>query len=339
MVKMADVAAAAGVSSTTVSHVLNDTRPVSEDLRAKVRQAVADTGYTPNSVARALATQNTMLIGVVMSFLSNPFFAPLVSDIERTARKRGYTLLLTENHENAVDETQQVKLMLDRRVDGIIIAPAAHDLEPVLDVLANSGTPTVLIDRFADRRFDEVGVENIEPTAQLVAHMVKHGHDRIAFVSGHAGLSTTVERLEGYRLGIRRAGLAFDRRIVRSGGSQIAPAHRAVSALMAIPRPPTAIITANNAMTIGVLRGLRDLGLRVPDDVALAAFDDFEWADLMSPALTTIAQPIAEMGTLATRQLLRRIGGYRGDTERHALEPTFHRRRSCGCNETSADER
>ncbi|TWP35424.1 LacI family DNA-binding transcriptional regulator [Leekyejoonella antrihumi] len=336
MVKMTDVAAAAGVSSTTVSHVLNATRPVSEALRAKVFQAVADTGYTPNSVARALATQNTMLIGIVMSFLSNPFFAPLVSDIDKTARRRGYTLLLTENHENTVDESKQVKVMLDRRVDGVILAPAARDLEPVLDILANSGTPTVLIDRFGDRRFDEVGVENIEPTAQLVAHLVEHGHDRIGFISGHTGLSTTVERLEGYRLGIERAGLSFDRKLVRSGGSQIDPARRAVSALLATSRPPTAIITANNAMTIGALRGLRDLGRRVPDDVALAAFDDFEWADLMSPALTTIAQPIPEMGRLATKQLLRRIGGYTGETERHALPPTFHRRRSCGCSETRA---
>lgn len=333
MVKMADVAAAAGVSSTTVSHVLNETRPVSKALCARVFQAVADTGYTPNSVARALATQNTMLIGIVMSFLSNPFFAPLVSHIDRTARRRGYTLLLTENHENTADETKQVKVMLHRRVDGVMIAPAAHDLEPVLDLLASSGTPTVLIDRFADRRFDEVGVENIEPTARLVAHLVEHGHDRIGFVSGHTGLSTTVERLEGYRLGLERAGLPFDRKIVRSGASEIEPARRATTALIRLPRPPTAIITANNAMTVGALRSLRDLDLRVPEDVALAAFDDFEWADLMSPALTTIAQPIPQMGRLATKQLLRRIRGYTGDTERHALPPTFRRRRSCGCNE------
>ena len=123
MVKMADVALSAGVSITTVSHVLNDTRPVSDELRQRVFKAVNETGYTPNSVARALVTQSTMLIGVVMSFLSNPFFAPLVTQIDRTARRRGYTLLLTENHENATDEVTQVKVMLDRRVDGIIIAP------------------------------------------------------------------------------------------------------------------------------------------------------------------------------------------------------------------------
>lgn len=336
MVKMTDVAEAAGVSITTVSHVLNGTRPVSEELRQRVSEAVAATGYTPNSVARALATRNTMLIGVVMSFLSNPFFAPLVSHIDKTARRQGYTLLLTENHENTEDELAQVKVMLDRNVDGIIIAPAARDLQPVLDLLTSRGTPTVLIDRLGDRRFDEVSSENVEPTAQLVTHLADHGHRRIALVSGRSGLSTTNERVQGYKQGLARAGLDFDRHLVRSGSSQIAPARHAITALMERDDPPTAVVAANNAMTVGALRGLRSLGLRVPEDIAIAAFDDFEWADLMSPALTAIAQPIPRMGTLATKLLIRRIGGYSGDTERHFLPATFHRRRSCGCSGSEA---
>ncbi|WP_382403826.1 LacI family DNA-binding transcriptional regulator [Flexivirga alba] len=335
---MADVAASAGVSITTVSHVLNDTRPVSEELRQRVYQAVNETGFTPNSVARALVTQNTMLIGVVMSFLSNPFFAPLVSQIDRTARRRGYTLLLTENHENAADEVTQVKVMLDRRVDGIIIAPAAQHIEQIINRLETSGTPTVLVDRLSDGEFDEVGADNVQPTAHLVEHLAEHGHTRIGFISGRPGLSTTVERLAGYRLGLEQAGLPYDRRLIRAGASQIGPARRAVKALMSGAQPPTALVSANNAMTVGTLRGLRDLGLRVPNDVAVGAFDDFEWADLMSPRLTTVAQPIPEIGSLATRLLLRRIDGYDGPTERHALSSTFHRRESCGCTDTENDQ-
>lgn len=338
MVKMADVAASAGVSITTVSHVLNETRPVSEELRQRVHRAVNETGYTPNSVARALVTQNTMLIGVVMSFLSNPFFAPLVSQIDRTARRRGYTLLLTENHENAADEATQVRVMLDRRVDGIIIAPAAQHIDQIISQLEASGTPTVLVDRLSDGEFDEVGADNVRPTARLVEHLAEHGHTRIGFISGRAGLSTTVERLAGYRLGLEQAGLSFDRKLLRTGASQIEPARRAVKALMTADHPPTALVSANNAMTVGTLRGLRDLKLRVPDDVAVGAFDDFEWADLMSPRLTTVAQPIPEIGSLATRLLLRRIDGYDGPTERHALSSTFHRRESCGCTDVEHDQ-
>jgi LacI family transcriptional regulator len=331
MVRMSDVAAAAGVSVTTVSHVLNDTRPVSDELRQRVLEAVAASGYSTNGVARALATKNTMLIGVVMSFLSNPFFAPLVSSIEKTARKHGYTLLLTDNHENASDETTQVRIMLDRRVDGVILAPASAHPEPVLDLLSRRNTPTVLVDRFADHRFDEVCVENVEPTAGLVKHFTDRGHTRIAFVSGRAGLSTTSERLAGYRLGLERAGLSFDRKLVRSGSSRIEPATEAVKALLKVPNPPTAIIPANNAMTVGVLRGLRDVGVRVPDDVAIAAFDDIAWADLMSPSLTAVAQPIPEMGNLAAKLLIKRIGGYDGAPERLTLPPAFQHRQSCGC--------
>ncbi|HEX3789919.1 MAG TPA: LacI family DNA-binding transcriptional regulator [Pseudonocardiaceae bacterium] len=329
---MADVAAAAGVSVTTVSHVLNNTRPVSGELRQRVQAAVAASGYTTNSVARALATQNTMLIGVVMSFLSNPFFAPLVSSIEKTARRHGYTLLLTDNHENAADETNQVRIMLDRRVDGVILALASTHPEPVLDLLSERGVPTVLVDRFADHRFDEICVENIEPTASLVTHLAEHGHTRVGLVSGRAGLSTTAERVAGYRLGLERAGLPYDRRLVRSGASRIEPASEAVKTLLKSPNPPTAIIPANNAMTIGVLRGLRDLGIRVPEDVAVAAFDDIIWADLMNPALTAIAQPIPEMGNVAAKLLIKRIAGDDGPPVQLTLPPTFQHRQSCGCS-------
>jgi len=331
MVKMADVAAAAGVSITTVSHALNNTRPVSDELRARVQHAVRETGYTPNSVARALVTQSTMLIGVVMSFLSNPFFAPLVTQIDRTARRRGYTVLLTENHENAADEATQVRVMLDRRVDGIIIAPASKHLEKVINQLVKSGTPTVLVDRLSEGEFDEVGADNVGPTAELIEHLVRHGHDRIGFISGRSGLSTTTERLAGYKLGLERAGLEYDKRLVRTGSSQIGPARKAVKALLTGPNPPTALFSANNAMTVGMLRGLRDLKIRVPEDIAVGAFDDFEWADLMSPRLTTVAQPIPEIGSLATKLLLRRIDGYSGPTERHAIPSIVRRRESCGC--------
>jgi LacI family transcriptional regulator len=331
MVRMRDVAAAAGVSVTTVSHVLNNTRPVSAELQRRVHDAVAASGYRTNSVARALATRNTMLIGVVMSFLSNPFFAPLVSSIEKTARRHGYTLLLTDNHENATDELTQVRIMLDRRVDGVVLAPASTHPERILDLLTERGVPAVLVDRFADNRFDEVGVENVESTASLIQHLVEHGHTRIGFVSGKAGLSTTTERLDGYRLGLERAGLAYDRRLVRSGSSRTEPARDAVQAMLDGPEPPTAVVPANNAMTVGVLRGLRDRGLRVPDDVAVAAFDDFAWADLMNPGLTAIAQPIPEMGNVAAKLLIKRIAGYDGPPQQRVLKPALQHRASCGC--------
>lgn len=332
MVRMADVAAAAGVSITSVSHVMNRTRPVSEELRRRVEEAVATTGYTPNIVARSLATKNTMVIGVVMSFLTNPFFGPLVSSIEKTAQERGYTLLLSDNHENVANEHHQITLMVNRQVDGVIIAPVSGRAPKTLDLLAARGTPTVLIDRFVEHDFDDVGVENTAATAALVGHLASIGHTRIGFLYGKAGLSTTVERLEGYRLGLEGAGLRYDRSIVRSGGSRVEPASRAVQAMLAVAAPPTAIVPANNAMTVGALRGLRSIGARVPEDVAIAAFDDLALADLLDPPLTAMEQPIEQIGETAVKLLLKRIAGFDGPPTRVALQPTFRDRASCGCS-------
>lgn len=330
---MADVAAAAGVSITTVSHVLNNTRPVSVQLRQRVHDAVAASGYSPNIVARSLATQNTMLIGVVMSFLADPFFGPLVAAIENTARRRGYTLLVTDNQEDVGQELAQVKIMLDRRVDGLILAPvSAARSAPVLDLLTQRHTPTVLIGRFTDQRFDEIGVENVHGTAALVRHLAGAGHTRIGLISGRAGLPATDERLAGYRLGLEQAGLPYARSLVRAGGSRIEPARAAVKALLDQPDPPTALIPANNAMTIGALRGLRDLGRRVPEDVAVVAFDDVAFGDLMDPSLTALAQPVPEMGDLAAKLLIKRVAGHDGPPQKHALPGDFRHRRSCGCH-------
>lgn len=331
MKTMADVARLAGVSVTTVSHVLNSTRPVSTDLQERVQRAVRETGYSRNTVARALATQSTMLIGVVMSFLTNPFFAPLVAEIERTARRRGYTLLLTDSHDSVSVEADQVQIMLDHRVDGVMIAPASQHGDHSLDVLHDRGVPTVLIDRIGDRRFDEVAAEGAAPVATLVQHLATRGHTRIGFISGKPNLWTTASRLDGYKQGLAASGIAFDPKLVRSGSSQQAPAMRAVETLMRVSSPPTALVCANNAMTVGALKALRAMKLGVPDQVALVSYDDLALAELIQPPITAMAQPIEEMGAMATRLLLRRIEGRGKDPERHVLDPTFHHRVSCGC--------
>lgn len=328
---MADVARLAGVSVTTVSHVLNNTRTVSPETVERVRRAVQATGYSRNTVARALATHSTMLIGVVMSFLTNPFFAPLVAQIERTARRRGYTLLLTDSHDSPVVEAEQIQILLDHRVDGVVIAPASQDGDRSLDILAARGVPTVLVDRIGDPRFDEVAAEAVVPVSQLVSHLVNLGHTRIGFISGKSHLWTTAARLEGYKQGLAAAGLTFQRSLVRSGASQAEPAKKSIAALMRLDNPPTAVVCANNAMTVGTLTGLRELHIDVPTQFALVSYDDLDLADLINPPITCMAQPISEMGALATKLLLRRIGGQQGTPERHMLSPTFQHRQSCGC--------
>jgi len=332
-VTMADVASLAGVSVSTVSHVVNETRNVSVAYRERVMDAIRESGYSPNTVARSLATSDTHLIGIVMSALTNRFFVPVVTALDRAGRRHGYTSVLADSRNRVSDEVGALNMLLSRRVDGIVLAPTAGDKEAVLDRLVAEEVPTVLIDRFVDDRFDQVGVENVEATALLVQHLAELGHRRIALVSGMKGLSTSTEREAGYRLGMERSGLGFDRDLLCCGRSQAAPAELAVASLLARKNPPTAIVSANNYMTIGVLQALQTRGIRVPDDIAVVAYDDLEFAELLKPRLTVIAQPVSDIATMAVNLLIRRVTAKDGvrRPERIEVPGVFVHRESCGC--------
>jgi LacI family transcriptional regulator len=338
---MADVAMNAGVSVSTVSHVVNGTRPVSGILRARVLEAIRQSSYTPNTVARALVTSDTHLIGIVMSALTNSFFVSVVAAIDRAGRRHGYSSILADNRDRVDDEAEAVNMLLSRRVDGIVLAPAAGDKEAVLDKLAAEEVPTVLIDRFADDRFDQVGAENREATASLVQHLAALGHSRIGFVSGMKGLSTTSERVAGYRLGLEQAGLRFQHDLVCCGRSAAAPAERALISLLARRNPPTAIVSSNNYMTIGVLRALQRNGMRVPEDIAVVAYDDLDFGGVFQPRLTVIAQPVSEIASTAVNLLIKRINSKNKpkNVQRIQIAATFIHRESCGCGLRGHDGR
>jgi LacI family transcriptional regulator len=178
---------------------------------------------------------------------------------------------------------------------------------------------------------DEVGTENLEATSHLVEHLAASGHRRIALVSDLAGLATTEERIAGYRLGPDRANLPYDEDLLRGGASDAEPARGATAQLLQMPEPPTALIVANNQMTIGALRALRDAGLSVPADMAMVAFDDFDWADLFEPRLTTIAQPHQQLAAHAVDLIVTRITTPDHPTQTRRLPPTLIHRTCCGC--------
>ncbi|MFF3462949.1 LacI family DNA-binding transcriptional regulator [Streptomyces sp. NPDC002619] len=344
MPTMADVARSAGVSVATVSHVLNGTRPVLPHTRQAVLDAIDELGYTPNTLARSLVTSRTRSIGLAVSAISNPYFTEILQGVEAGALEQGYSLLIADPHDDPEHERKVVQLLHERRVDGMIVAPSADPRELVA-YLGRHAVPTVFLDRsVADPagqaagtpRFDQVCAENTEPMARLVTHLAGLGHRRIGLVAGLPGLSTTDERITGYRDGLATAGLPHDDRLVVPGNSESTGAEQATTALLSLTDPPTALITANNAMTIGTLRALRDHGLSVPDDIALCCFDDFAWADLFSPRLTTIAQPSREIGAQAVRVLLERLAAPDRPAQTVRLPCTFVHRTSCGCVEPSA---
>ncbi|MEU6280589.1 LacI family DNA-binding transcriptional regulator [Streptomyces sp. NPDC047028] len=361
MPTMADVARSAGVSVATVSHVLNGTRPVLPHTRQAVLDAVDALGYTPNTLARSLVTSRTRSIGLAVSVISNPYFTEILQGVEAAALEAGYSLLVADPHDDPLHERKVVEFLHERRVDGMIVAPSAqpHDL---VAYLRRHAVPAVFLDRVVDvpagpdgtgahgagaprahgsdagaPGFDQVCGENAAPMAGFVTHLAGLGHRRIGLVAGLPGLSTTVERVTGYRQGLAAAGLPHEERLVVTGDSDSAGAQQATDALLSLAHPPTALVTANDAMTIGALRALRRRGLSVPDDIALCCFDDFAWADLFSPRLTAVAQPGREIGATAVRVLLDRLATPDRPARTVRLPCTFVHRTSCGCPEEPRD--
>ncbi|WP_428554354.1 LacI family DNA-binding transcriptional regulator [Pseudomonas edaphica] len=331
MVTMDDVASRAGVSTSTVSHVLNGTRKVSPATVQAVQRAIQALGYIPNTLARSLARSSTNTIGVAISALSNHYFSETVQAIETECVRHGYMMLFADPHDDPEQELRVVTALHHRRVDGILLAPSTGS--SALEYLQANEMPTVLVDRMMSEQFDQVGVENTQSTQALVAHLIEHGHRRIGFIAGREGLSTTDERVAGYRAALQAAGLVFDPQLLVNGGSNSEPARQATAQLLALPVPPTAIMAGNNLMTLGAMHALREARIEVPGQMALVGFDDFDWADFFVPRLTLIAQPVKELGARAVHMLLQRMATPGAPTQSVRLAPSLQRRDSCGCIE------
>ncbi|MFC6296623.1 substrate-binding domain-containing protein [Pseudomonas sp. CCM 7893] len=329
MATMDDVAKIAGVSTSTVSHVLNGTRKVSPDTVQAVQRAIQALGYIPNTLARSLARSTTNTIGVAISALSNHYFSETVHAIETECAKHGFMMLFVDTHDDPEQELRVITALHHRRVDGIILAPASGSR--ALAYLQANAIAAVLVDRMVDDRFDQVGVENTQSTQALVTHLIEHGHRRIGFVAGRAGLGTTDERVLGYQAALQAAGLPLDPGLLVNGGSDSEPARQATRQLLALPSPPTAIMAGNNLMTLGAMHALRDAGIEVPGQMALVGFDDFDWADFFVPRLTLIAQPFQELGAHAVSLLLERMASPKRKKHSVRLAPTLRIRHSCGC--------
>lgn len=332
---MRDVSALAGVSVSTVSHVLNHTRPVSDTATRSVADAIRATGYTHNTLARSLRVAESKTIGLVMGGIANPFFTGVIHFLEVAVRRAGYTLLLGDSDDDADREMDALQTLLGRQVDGIVLAASPAGGQEAIRFLQERHVPAVQIDRVAVRSCDYVVARNEVPTCQLVVHLAELGHQHIAMVTGAPGLSTTRERLAGFRRGLAESGLPLDDGLLVSGHSRTEPARLAVHSLFALADPPSALVIGNNLMTLGAMRALREMALGVPDDVAIVSFDDFDWADLFSPRLTTVAQPYQDLAEQAVSILLGRISEPGRPHRRVTLATKLCHRDSCGCTTPS----
>lgn len=306
-ISIQDVARQAGVSSATVSRVLAGKPHVRDIVRDRVLRTVAEMNYQPSRVARSLRVRSSLILGLIISDIQNPFFTALVRAVEDLANANKYALFLCNSDEDANKEALYVDLMLAERVAGVILTPA-REAHNSCRKLIDAGIPVVAVDRrVKDLDVDTVVLDNIGGARDLVSHVIGLGHRRIGAILASSQITTGKERYQGYKNALVRNGIRLDPELVRSGLPKEDLGYEYARELLALPDPPTALFTANNLLTVGALRAIRDLDLRIPEDVSLVAFDDMEWASLIRPRLTVIAQPTYEMGRTAADLVLKRI--------------------------------
>jgi LacI family transcriptional regulator len=328
--RLADVATLAGVSITTVSHVVNGTRFVAADTRDRVRHALASLNYEPPPLAVAHRTGRAL--GLAITGASNPYFGELIHGVESEASRAGFALLLCDTHDDTQREAAAVAMLLAHNVEAVVLAPTPDWESETLPMLRKHQTPFVLIDRMSHVRCDQVGTENEAVSIALVEHLLDIGHRRIGMLTGLAGLSTTDERRSGYISAHELAGVRVDEQLIVPAHSTVAGGRAGTATLLRMDQPPTALFSGNNAMTIGALLALKERSRGVPQDMALVTFDDFEWAGAMSPALTAAAQPFHAMGAQAVQLLLRRLEDPFAPRRIVRLPAEIEHRESCGCH-------
>jgi LacI family transcriptional regulator len=307
MATMNDVARAADVSIATVSHVINGTRFVSPERVERVHAAMLELDYTPDGTARSLRVGRTDTIGLIVPDNSNPFFGELARWIEDAGFAAGYTTILANSNERSYRERRYIDTLLSKRIDGLIITPTAEsDDEAVVNSLRKVRIPVVVMDRDVDLpNADVVIYDDGRGSGDAARHLLELGHTQLACIAGPPGVP--LERLEGFLQTTYAAGVEVADDAIVSGDFHFAGGRDATRALLAADVRFTAVFAANDLMAAGAIRELTENGLRVPADVSVVGFDDAPIAEMLSPTLTTVRQPLQEMADAAVSLLLARV--------------------------------
>ena len=330
-----DVAREAGVGLMTVSRVINRVpgNKFSEATAQRVQDAIKLLGYEPNHVARSLRGQRSGVIGLVTTNIADPFWASCARGVELEARKQNYVPILVASDEDCLLEERQVAALQAHRVDGLLLVSTYRSKRTTLTSRL-ARIPTVAIDRpIAGFKTDCVLVHNHEAAYDATRHLIGHGHKRIAFIGYGEHLYTVRERIDGYLRAMSERGLEC---LVRADASGPTGAQRLAHELLSMKWPPTALFASNTLVLHGIMEAAHSLGLSIPEDVALAGFEDFRWAGLVKPGLTVVRQPGEEMGRRAAQMLFERLAGKKGPPQRVVLDTELIIRESCGCGPPAA---
>jgi LacI family transcriptional regulator len=328
-----DVARRAGVSTATAARALGGYGAVSEAARSAVLSAAEELGYRRNDLAAAMITGRTQTIGLVIADIENPFFAGAVRGVSDVARAAGYDVVLTNTDEDPDVERSSVKVLLSRRVDGIVVAPTSMETDH-LSGAVESGCPVVLLDRRLESfPADTVLVDNVAAVRDVVRRLLEVGHRRIAMVTSgmssdeaerdRLNVSTGRDRVDSFLAALAEAGVTQPKTYLRTGAHSPELACQLTADLLAQPAPPTAVFASDSRIALGVLRAIREAGLTIPSDISMVSFDDADWTSVVNPAISVVSQPTYALGRRAAERLLARISGDETPPELHMMSTDF----------------
>ena len=306
-INIKDVARKAGVSTATVSRTLSDFPGIRDKTRKNVLKAISELNYEINAVARNLRQKKTNSIGIIVGNVLSQFYSVIAKAVEDVANKFGYNTILCNGDENPEKELNYLKVLMSSRVDGIILTPTGKNSEYVQRLL-NSRTKVVLLDRLIEGvNCDAVLVANIDGAYKAVKHLIDQGYRKIGIVDGYLDRTTGAERLKGYLQAIEEADIAKDDNLIKIGNFKKESGWKLTKELLDQSNRPEAIFTTNIDMSMGALIAIKEMGLRIPDDISIICFDDSDWASILEPSITVIRQPVYQLGSTAAEMLIKKI--------------------------------
>jgi DNA-binding LacI/PurR family transcriptional regulator len=314
LISIKDIARVAKVSHSTVSRALHNSPLVSHETAERIRRIAREKGYRPSAIARSLVTRRTKTIGVVVTRIADPFIAEVVNGIEEVANDHGYSVFLANSDANPDREVKVVHSFHERRVDGILVTASRVGAlyMPLLDEMR---VPTVLINNQHPGEFvHSVMIDNPAASRLATEHLIRLGHRRIAYIGDQFGFQSDTERFAGYRSALEVADVPFLPELIAHGDGKAEGGLQAMEKLLALAKPPTAVFCYNDMSALGALRAIHEQGLRVPEDISVVGFDDLFIASYTRPALTTVNQPMRQMGRMAMEILIKLFAGLNSKT-------------------------
>jgi LacI family transcriptional regulator len=324
-----DVADEAGVSLATVSRVINNKDHVSQEKRERVLRAMAQLGYVANEQARSLAGGSSRVVGLLVDYLSTSYMDEIIRGIDETLDTENYDLMLYTTHRRKTKESAYVTKLTRKLADGLLLI-LPRNAAAYLETLRQRQFPHVLIDYLSDgQNVPAVSATNFRGACDAISYLLSLGHRRIGFITGTMEFGCARDRLEGYKATVQSHGIPFDPQLVYEGDFMQPQGYLNAQKLLSLPEPPTAIFASNDMMAFGVMEAARERGLRLPEDLSIIGFDDIPQAAHVHPTLTTVRQPLEEMGRSAARLLLNYIAQPTAPVERIELPTELIIRESC----------